>query len=57
MPLSILFWILMLFWLIFGGIGWHGTENRSNWGLGGFLVTWLAVAVLGWKVFGGFVQG
>lgn len=53
MELSLLFWILMLGWLFFGGY-----RRRDD--LGGYvmdnLLLWVIIALLGWKVFGGLVK-
>jgi len=53
MTLSILFWILMILWLIFGW--WSGyTPGQPypfrNWG--GNLLIFVLLAILGWAAFG-----
>ncbi len=51
--LLIIFIFVMLFWL-FGGLYWsRGAEGSWNWGgLGGTLIPWVAVAILGYLMFG-----
>ena len=53
------FWILMLLWLIFGLINyWPGTAVGliAFAPLGGALVLWILLALLGWQVFGSAVK-
>jgi hypothetical protein len=63
MTLSLLFWLLMLLWLIFGAFPLvrgdvPGEPAKRSWsGMGGALLPFLAVAVLGWHVFGPAIQG
>jgi hypothetical protein len=55
--LSILFWILMILWLLFGAAPYMRAGEKSWSVIGQGLVVWLAVAVLGWAVFGPIVKG
>ena len=48
MSKGLMFWIIMLVGLIFGG--WWGWPNRTALGVG--LVIFIAVALIGWQVFG-----
>jgi hypothetical protein len=56
MSTTLLFWVLMLFWLVFG--------LWSNWPLsggnaktsGGNLLLFILLAILGWKVFGAAIH-
>lgn len=57
MTLSMLFWVLMLLWAVLGLSGWYRNENRTGLGLGGFVLEWVTIAILGWKLFGGILQG
>ncbi len=57
MPLSILFWVLMLLWLVFGmflarieGQPW----TYRNWG--GNLLIFILLFLLGWQVFGAAIK-
>ena len=53
MPLRLLFWILMLFWLVLGIAwpAWNGYGGNSIH-MGGSVLLFLLLLVLGWKVFG-----
>jgi hypothetical protein len=44
--LGLLFWILMLFWLFWGV--WSAWPNGPA--IGGGLLPWLCVALLGWHI-------
>ncbi len=53
MTIAFLFWLLMLLWLLFGLY-----LNRENHVLlGGSLLLWILLFLLGWKVFGFPIQG
>lgn len=55
MKISLLFWILMLIWLVFGlWVNWPArTDNPVAFGfLGGNLLLFLVISLVGWKVFG-----
>lgn len=60
MQIGLVFWILMLVWLVFGfWINWpaNGSADPVAYGLiGGNLLLFLVVALLGWKVFGSPVK-
>lgn len=51
MSMAILFWIVFIVALIFGGLGYN-REAPNRWGLGYNLVIWLLLGLLGWAVFG-----
>ncbi len=52
MPAGMLFWMLMILWLLFG-LYW----NRDNYPvLGGSLLLFILLFLLGWKVFGFVIQ-
>ena len=57
MPIGILFWVLMIFWLLFG-LWWNGDQFKAgNYGIfGGNLLLFLLLALLGWRVFGPVLQ-
>lgn len=57
MALSLLFWLLMLLWLILGAVPIVRGGDRGWQGIGSALLPFLAVAVLGWTVFGPAIQG
>lgn len=53
MPLSMLFWLLFIIWVLFGGY-----RNRSDYYLlGGHGLLAVLVFLLGWSVFGFVVTG
>lgn len=57
MPMSLIFWVIMLL-LLLSGL-WSGrVEGKPfNWpGFGMTLVTWILFALLGWKTFGPMVK-
>jgi hypothetical protein len=59
MKIGLLFWILMLVWLLFGlWSNWPaGTGAQLNYApVGGSLLLFLVVGILGWKVFGAPLQ-
>jgi hypothetical protein len=57
MPLSILYWILMLLWLVFGlWSGYIPGQAYSYRVLGGSILQFILFAVIGWKLFGPPIQ-
>lgn len=55
MPLGIFFWILLILAVLLTGFwGWAAPANRL--GAGAWLLFFLALVCLGWKVFGPVVQ-
>ena len=58
MTIGFCFWLIMLFWLLFG-FYWHGTDFRGgNYGpMGGNLLLFLLLFLVGWRVFGFPIQG
>jgi hypothetical protein len=57
MPIGILFWVLMILWIIFGGIWWNrGREWSYGWG-GNMLLLFVLLFLLGWGEFGFILQG
>lgn len=48
MPMGILFWILMILWFIFG----IGVLNVAWAPIGGTIILFILLGLLGWKVFG-----
>ncbi len=53
MTIGLLFWIVMIVWLLFGAY-----TNRAKLGdwIGGSLVLWVLLALLGWQVFGDAIK-
>ena len=57
MPLDVLFWVLMIFWLVFGL--WSGyvpgqPYNVRLWGAN--LLIFILLGILGWRTFGAAVK-
>lgn len=57
MAIGSLFWLLMILWLLFG-LYWNRGDFRSgNYGLvGGNLMLFIVLFLLGWQVFGFPIQ-
>jgi hypothetical protein len=57
MPIGILFWVLMIFWLLFG-LYWNRADWRGgNYGVvGGDLMLFILLGLLGWRSFGAPLQ-
>ncbi len=57
MPIGLLFWLLMVLWILFG-LYWQRTDIQGgNYGiLGGNLLLFVLLALIGWKVFGPVLQ-
>ena len=57
MTIGLLYWVLMLLWLVFGlYTNWPSAPNPP-WPLGGHILLWVLLALLGWKVFGPALHG
>lgn len=56
MSLGLAFWILMLIWLVFG-LAWHGGYVGAYGPVGGTVLLFVLLALIGWKVFGAPIQG
>lgn len=53
MILTVIFVVLMMFWLFYGGWAtWNGPAPNPI-AFGGTIIPWLCVAILGWIIFGG----
>ena len=58
MQIGLLFWILMVLWLVFGAYSNRADLRGGNYGpLGGSLMLFILILLLGWKVFGSPIQG
>jgi len=50
LSIGIVFWILMLIWLVFGGwVNWTPANYRP---FGGHLLLWFLLFLIGWEVWG-----
>lgn len=48
MPLGVLFWVLYIIWILYGGY-----RNRADYGLlGGHGLLAVIIFLIGWKLFG-----
>ena len=57
MPISFIFWLLMLLDLIFGFWIYPPFVQTNYRPLGGHLFFWIIIALLGWRVFGFAITG
>lgn len=55
MPLGLAFWIIMLIWLVFGGLVHFGIVAGA-WAGVSTLLLFVLFALLGWRVFGAPLQ-
>ena len=53
MSIGLVFWILMLFWLVFGL--WRGWGD--HYAMGGSVLQFLLFLLLGWHAFGAPIRG
>lgn len=51
MSFTLIFWVLMLFWVLYGLWGWWAPGN-PNWMHGNSLFLFILFLLLGWRVFG-----
>ena len=57
MPLSLLFWLLFVIWLVLGGVAsWKASAN-GYWYGGASLLLALLLFVIGWRIFGFIISG
>jgi hypothetical protein len=60
MTIGFLYWFLMLLWLLFG-LYWHWPADRGSPAgfapLGGSLLLFILLFLVGWRVFGFPIQG
>lgn len=54
MSMGLMYWILMLIWLVFG-LWWHW-PSWQPW-IGGNLLLFVLLLLLGWRVFGPPIHG
>jgi hypothetical protein len=60
MTIGFLFWLLMVLWLFFGVFWphWPGAGTGPAWApLGGSLLLWILLFLLGWHAFGFPIKG
>ena len=56
MGIGLLFWIVYLVALIFGGWGWS-RDAANRLAVGSWLVLWVLLGLLGWATFGSPIKG
>jgi hypothetical protein len=57
MSIGFIFWLLMILWILFGaGVAWP-RDAANRYTFGSWLLLWILLALLGWKVFGFPIQG
>jgi hypothetical protein len=54
MPIGLIFWLIMFVWLL---LAWWSYTPATRLQLGGSLLVWVLLALLGWKTFGFAIQG
>jgi hypothetical protein len=58
MTVGLLFWVLMLFWAIYGfAWGWPWRDAASRPIFGSWVILFVLIGVLGWRVFGPALNG
>jgi hypothetical protein len=58
MSFELLFWVIMLFWLIFGFVWNTNPTMLGTWGwMPNTFLLWVLLALLGWKVYGPMLHG
>jgi hypothetical protein len=58
MPIGLLFWMLMILWFLFGLYVNRTDFQAGNYGgLGGNLLLFILLFLLGWRAFGFVLQG
>lgn len=58
MPISLIFWVLMLLWLVFGFF-WNRPKEPGLAGygpIGGNVLLFILLALLGWRAFGAAIH-
>lgn len=58
MPLSLLFWILYILTLVLGFFVYYQPGPGAPWfrPFGGYVVLWILVGILGYRVFGAAIR-
>ncbi len=57
MPIGILFWVIMIVWFLLGLYSHRSDLRDGNYGyVGGNLMLFALLALIGWKVFGPLLQ-
>ena len=56
MSIGLLFWILMVLWLVLGVFNWPGRAADARFAMGGSLLEFILLFLLGWRIFGFIVQ-
>lgn len=56
MPISMLFWAIYIIAIVFGF--WLSYDGQPTWPrrFGGYVVLWILVGILGWRVFGSAIK-
>ena len=56
MSIGLLFWVLMVLWLVLGVFNWPGRAADARFAMGGSLLEFILLFLLGWRIFGFIVQ-
>lgn len=59
MSTTLIFWVMMLLWLVFGLLwwGWPTGPHATYWPIGNGLFLFILFLLLGWRVFGAPIHG
>jgi hypothetical protein len=53
MPMGILYWMIFVIWVLFGG---YSNRGRPFFDWGGDLILFILLFIIGWKLFGFVIQ-
>lgn len=58
MSIGLLFWVIMFVWLLFGlWSNWPAGGTTTGFRpVGGLVILWILLALLGWRVFGAAIH-
>jgi hypothetical protein len=57
MNIATLFWVIMVIWLLFGlWSSWPAAGTNPVRPVGGLIILWVVIALLGWQVFGSAIH-
>lgn len=57
MTLQNWFWAIYVLSLLFFGFGYWRDDAPNRWRWGGWIIVWVLIGILGWKLFGSPIKG